>query len=118
MSGLTNTQLTIKRGDTTNYNLSFRDEDGNVIDITGWTIFFTVKADIDDVDDDAVIKKTITEHTNPANGETKIILTSDETNLAIQGYVFDIQTKNASNEIQTIIEGTLTVTKDVTQRTS
>jgi len=108
--------LEIKRGDTWARTLYFKDEDGSIIDITGWTIFMTAKESIDDDDDDAVIKKTITEHTNPTSGETKIILTPDETDLEIKSYVYDIQILKATLEVVTILEGSITVAKDVTQR--
>jgi len=109
--------LEVKRGDSKTYTLTFKDEDGNLIDITGYTVFFTVKEKIDDNDDHAKIKKTITSHTDPTNGETQIQLSSSDTNL-IGNYLFDIQIKNTTNEIITIMEGLITFTKDVTQRTS
>jgi len=112
------TLLEIKRGDSKDYTLIFKDEDGNYIDITGWTVFFTAKVGIDDTDNEAVIKKTITIHTNPTAGQTKIQLTSADTNLNPISYVFDIQIKKSTGEIQTIIEGLITIKKDVTQRTS
>ena len=40
--------LSIVRGDSKQYTLYFKDSDGVVIDITGWTVFFTVKEKIDD----------------------------------------------------------------------
>jgi hypothetical protein len=110
--------LEIKRGDSKSWTLYFRDEDGVNIDITGWTIFFTAKENVDDIDDNAKIKKTITSHTSPTLGETKIELTPDDTNLVIKSYVYDIQIKKSTGEIQTIIEGNVVVTKDITQRTS
>jgi hypothetical protein len=112
------TALEIKRGDTKTYTLTFKKDDGTLIDITGYTIFFTVKTKIDDVDNDAVIKKTITTHSNPTQGETKIELSSTDTNQEAKSYVFDIQIKTNLTEIITILEGMITITKDVTQRTS
>jgi hypothetical protein len=112
------TLLEIKRGDSKDYTLIFKDEDGNYIDITGWTVFFTAKIEIDDTDEQAVIKKTITVHTNPTAGQTKIQLTSSDTNLTQTSYVYDIQIKKSTGEIKTIVEGLINITKDVTQRTS
>ena len=109
--------LTIKRGDTTTYILYLEDEDGKNKDITGWTIFFTVKSNIDDADDDAVIKKTITTHTNPTNGETQIFITSTDS-ANVGNYVYDIQYKDTVGNIKTIMEGYFAITKDVTQRES
>jgi len=109
--------LSIKRGDTKRYTVYFRDEAGSLVDITGWTVFFTVKENITDTDPNAKISKTITDHSDPTNGESTIELTSVDTNLD-GNYLFDIQIKRASGDINTILEGMIVFTKDVTQRTS
>jgi hypothetical protein len=96
----------------------FEDENGNAIDITGWTIFLTVKAKADDPDSSAVISKTITVFSDPVAGIAEIELTPTDTNQAIGSYVYDIQVKTNVGEIYTIVEGILTITKDITQRTS
>ena len=111
------TNLFVKRGDTKTYTLYFEDENGARIDITGWIVFFTVKVHIDDSDDDAKIKKTITSHTDPTNGETQIPLTSTDT-ADVGNYVYDVQYRSTTGTIKTVIEGFLVIAKDVTQRTS
>ena len=110
--------LEIKRGDSKSYTLTFKDDDGALIDITDWTIFFTAKETVTDTDANAKISKDITSHTDPTNGETQIQLNSTDTNLTPGNYIYDIQIKKDTGEINTIVEGTLTITKDVTQRTS
>jgi len=110
--------LSIKRGDTWSKTLYFNDENDANIDITGWTIFLTVKAKADDPDSSAVISKTITTFSNPTAGIAEIELTPIDTNQAIGNYVYDIQVKTNVGEIYTIVEGILTIIKDITQRTS
>ena len=110
--------IQIKRGDTWSKTMYFENEDGARIDITGWTIFLTVKAKTDDLDAAAIISKTITVFSNPTAGEAEISLTPTDTNQAIASYVYDIQVKTNVGEIYTIVEGILTITKDITQRTS
>lgn len=110
--------LNIKRGDTKVYTITVTDDEGNLEDITGWTVFFTVKENIDDTDANAKISKTETTHSDPTNGESQITLTSTDTTLDPQSYVFDIQVKTDTSEIHTILEGILNISKDVTQRTS
>ena len=110
--------LEIKRGDSKSYTLTFKDDDGALIDITDWTIFFTAKETVTDTDANAKISKDITSHTDPTNGETQIQLSPADTALTPGNYVYDIQIKKNTGEINTIVEGTLTITKDVTQRTS
>jgi len=109
--------LSIKRGDSWSRTLYFQDGDGNPIDITGWTVFFTAKAKADDPDP-GVISRTITSFTNPTAGEAGIALTSDDTNKVIGSYLFDIQVKTNLGQITTCLEGVLTITQDITIRTS
>lgn len=118
MNGIANANMEVKKGDTKPLTLYFTNENKTAIAITGWTIFFTVKKEIDDIDDDAVIKKTITNHTDPENGKSELKLSSSDTNIDSGNYLYDIQIKNTLGEIRTILEGIFTVTKDITQRTS
>jgi len=116
--GIEDICLSIKRGDSWSKTMYFNDENGNNIDITGWTIFLTVKAKADDLDAAAVISKTITTFSDPTAGIAEISLTPTDTNQVIASYVYDIQVKTNVGEIYTIVEGILTITKDITQRTS
>ena len=72
--------LIIIKGTTPSYELEFT-EDEVAIDITGWTIYFTVKENITDSDANAKINKKITSHTDAENGKSLITLTKIETNL-------------------------------------
>jgi hypothetical protein len=110
--------LNIKRGDTWSRTIYFTDNDNVPIDITGWTIFFTVKNKVDDPDSSAIISKTITSFSNPTGGEAGISLSTTDTNQTIGSYLYDIQVKTNLNEIITVMEGILTITKDITIRTS
>ena len=71
--------LKAERGDTVGRKLIFKDDDKVAIDITGWTIYFTIKSLEDDADDDALISKTITIHVDPPGGETKVTVLAAET---------------------------------------
>lgn len=109
------------QGDDESLTVTFKDEDGAVIDITGYTVFFTMKKrpDDDSDDSDAPIKKTVTSHSDPTNGETIIYLTSAETAvLEARRYVYDLQLKDLSDKINSTKYGVLEVIKDVTNRTS
>lgn len=105
------------RGDDQVFTLIFK-EGGGVKDITGWTIFFTLKKNQDDSDDDAVIQKDITSHTDPTQGETEFSLANAETD-PLQGiYYYDVQYKDTSTpeNIKTVMIGTMSFEKDVTRR--
>lgn len=113
---LEQTNLTIKKNDSWSRTLYFEDEDGNDLDITGWTVFFTAKANINDADSAAKISKTITTFTSPTTGEVELELTTTDTNQVVGNYFFDIQIKTNLNEIITVLEGIITITQDITQR--
>jgi len=105
------------RGDDRTFALEFK-KDGVAWDITGWTVFFTLKKNISDSDDDAAIKKTITVHTDPTNGKTEFSITSSETDLLSGIYDYDIQYKDTGNKINTAMIGKMSFKEDVTRRTS
>jgi len=109
--------LEIKRGDTWSRVIYFEDEDKVRKNITGWTIFFTIKVKADDLDTaTTTIAKTVSP-SNPLEGEAEISLTSTDTK-DVGNYIFDIQVKTNLNEIITVLEGTITITQDITTRTS
>ena len=117
------TDLSIYRGDSKTWNLSFTDSDGQAINITGYTIFFTVKKKNsytdDTVDTDAVIQKNVTVHTDPEQGQTQLVLQPSDTSSVIPAvYVYDMQLKDDSGTILTFISGNFTITADVTRRTT
>ncbi len=111
--------LSVTQGDDVTYNLNFTDANGAVVDITGWTIFFTVKNSPEEsADTNALISKTITSHTSPTSGLTTIDLSSTDTNIPKDLYYFDIQVKTNTGKIYTVMKGRFEVTYDITRRTS
>lgn len=56
-------------------------KNGKYVDISDWTIYFTVKQNIKDSDASAKIKKDITSHLDGENGKSLIALTATETDL-------------------------------------
>lgn len=111
--------ITITRGDTIKRNLTFKDADGTAIDITGWTVSFTVrkkipvKAIVTDVD--AIIAKVITTHITPISGLSTFTLSKTDTNIDPGTYFYDIQVKNVAGEVSTITSGKFIVEYDITR---
>jgi len=103
------------RGDDQVLALEFK-LDGVPKDITGWTVFFTVKKNVGDLDTDAVIKKEITTHTDPTNGKTEIPVLDTETDPLDGVYFYDVQYKDTLGIIKTVMLGNMTFVKDVTRR--
>jgi hypothetical protein len=111
--------ISVIRGDDVTLNATFKDENGTAINITGYTVFFTVKNNYTSTtDDNALISKTVTSHSDPTNGQTTITLSNTDTNLDEGNYFYDFQTKDGSNKISSTSRGTFTVSLDVTRRTS
>ena len=113
---MTSTTLKVYRGDTKTYNLTFTDSASAAIDITGYTVFFTVKEKNTDTDANAKISKTVTSHSDATNGITTFSLTTTETDLEIKSYHYDIQLKDDSGNIITCVKSTFEVSQDITLR--
>jgi hypothetical protein len=111
--------LSVFRGDTMDSTLTFTDGT-NPINITGYTVFFTVRDSStlsSTTDTDAIIQKTITSHTSPSTGVTNLSLTATDTAVESKKYVYDIQFKDGSGKVRTAGLGNFTVYEDVTKRT-
>lgn len=90
-------------------------------DITGHTIFFTVRASttLDDSDDStALIQKTVSSHSNPTAGETQIALSNTDTRITPGTHYFDIQDKDGSGNVASTKKAFIEFVEDVTKRTS
>lgn len=107
--------LFIIRGDSASINFTIADTD-----LTGATVFFTVKPllafDSDDVA--AVISIEVTNHSDPTNGKTVIELSGSDTNVEPAIYYYDIQVLLASGDIISIPARKIRIWADVTRRTS
>lgn len=106
------------RGDSREYSLVFTDSAGTAIDISGWKVYFTLKKNALKNDDNAPLKKDVTDHEAPTEGKTKIVLAPSDTNTLQPGdYVFDIQVKKPNGDVITVVKGELKLEADVTRRT-
>ena len=111
--------MIIKRvkGDTFNLDIQILNDAGEVIDLTGATVFFTVKRNLQDTDSLALISKTITSHSNPTNGETSITFTSTDVDY-IGEFYYDVKIKDVSNKITSVFKDKFILVEHVTIRTS
>ena len=89
--------MEIKRGDTKEFEVEITDSTGQPVDITGKTVWLTIRLASDTPptslknDDNAVISKPQTKHTDPTRGLTIITLTSIDTDIDPGEYHFDCQ---------------------------
>jgi hypothetical protein len=115
---MTSNDINVYRGNDINLNITVTDSNGSPVDITGYTLWFTVKSDENDSDDEATIQKTVTSHTDPTNGLTTFELTNTDTDIPHGTYLYDMQMKDTSNKITTLTKGYFNVTQDITQKTA
>jgi hypothetical protein len=111
-------KLEIIRGDDEQFELTFTDIDGDPIDLTDGTVFFTVKENLDDSDDDAVITQEVTSFDAPETGVATLVLTDEQTDIEAGQYFYDIQFIDENSLISSASRGKLYVYQDVTLRTN
>lgn len=107
----------IRRDDVT-FDLTFTDVDGDPINLTGTTVFFTVKKKSSDPDDEAFIEEEITVFDDPTSGVAQLQLSAAQTDIAAGRYLFDIQLKTVDGKIASSSVGNFFVSQDITIRTS
>jgi len=104
--------LKLAQFETWTQKLLFR-ENGIVVDLTGWTIYFIVKSKMSDPDASAVITKTVTTHTDAENGETAVELTSSDTDLSTGSYYYQLEFLSDESSRKIVMEGRLTIEKNL-----
>jgi len=89
---------------------------GDVVDITGYTFYFTVKRDWNTPDAEAVIALNITDLTDPTNGKFNINVSSSLTEDLLKNYVYDIRSEDTGGKFITLERGEINFVKDATRR--
>lgn len=122
------TDISAVRGDTNEYSLVITapDEDGvsQPIDLEFCDLWFTVKYDWDDAEEDAIVQKTvgagITVTDPPEDGLAVVRLEPEDTEdlVGVQRLVYDVQLKESDDTITTVALGYFNVQRDVTRVTS
>jgi len=116
------TNYEVYRGDTFAEQLVFTETDANGVvtptDITGWTIFFTIKKNKSDTDANATIKVTLADSDlpSPELGIATVVVTAAQLDALIGMYYYDFQMKTVDGKVYTILEGTITFIADITRR--
>jgi hypothetical protein len=113
----TSADLCWTRGDSGRLDVTATQSDGTAYDLTGSTLFLTVKNSLTDTDSAAVIRKEVTTHDAPTSGESHFeILTADNATAGVRFY--DVQLKDSDDKIFTLFGGVWRVVADVTARTA
>lgn len=108
--------IRVKRNDTWTKTLDIVDCEDNLVDASGWTIYFTVRSTIPPTsktdDNDAIIFKEIA---GSSTGQHTLNLTKDDTDIDPKSYVFDIQIKMADDTIHSSETGVFVIQSDITR---
>jgi len=109
--------INIIRGDTDTITVTFIDDAGDAIDLTGATVWLTVRRSVPAttiVDDtDALISKVFT--TGDITGIATFDITKTDTTYDIAKYYYDVQYKDTSDKIITVGVANWNITYDVTR---
>lgn len=108
--------MLVYRGDDFSMALTFKDLNQDPIDISGWTISFTVKDKTYKSDVDAKISIDVTTHVDPVNGKTGIFVSHDLTDPLEGVYQYDLQFTTNESVIKTFARGQINFIDDVSRR--
>lgn len=98
--------------------LTLRNKRGKLMDLTGGTVFLTVKSDDTVADNDATLAKTITSHITPLKGRTNVALSATDTDKTPGEYIYDCKLITSTGAKHNTPRGVFTFTKEVTTRTA
>jgi hypothetical protein len=112
-------RLTLTRGDSQTYTLTFRQADGTLYCMKNWVVFFTLKTNPTLPDSKASLQKIITVFPDTVSGTSGLatisITPEDTTNLDPGEYDFDIAVRTAANETFTVMKGKFNLEYDITR---
>ena len=112
-------RLSLTRGDSQTYTLTFKDSAGAPYCIKNWVVFFTIKTNYDLSDSQASLQKIITTFADTTAGTSGVavipFLPEDTANLDPGEYDFDIAVKTNTNEVYTVMKGKIDIEYDVTR---
>ena len=110
--------LDFQKGDDHIYNITIEsviDGVSTPVDLTGYTVYFTVKINHTDPDIEAIIKKEQATHIDPTNGKTTIVIAaSDTANLTLRKYFYDMEWVDDSDKTRTFLKGVWALKYEVT----
>jgi len=105
--------IRIKRDNDRALNITVTKDDV-VQDITGWTVYFAVKRRVNDTDENAIIFKEVTVHTDAVNGETAISIdAADTADKKVGSYYFDIKIVDDQGKKQSSETGVFDIVQEI-----
>jgi hypothetical protein len=112
-------KLSLTRGDSQSYTITFKKADGTPYCIKNWVVFFTLKTNYSLADAQATLQKIVTTFADTTAGTSGVAVISltpeDTTSLDPREYDFDIAVRTSTNETYTVLKGKFDLTYDVTR---
>lgn len=109
-----NRNYTERRGDTKSFDFEFTNDDGDPVDLSGWTIVFALKENRNDPDSEAVIKKSESDHGGaPDQGTTSIVLSSDDMDIDAGKYHYAFRLWTDDDQVHEFQTGIFTIKEPV-----
>ena len=106
------------RGDTRTYKFTFTDAADTAVDITGWVLWMTLKAERDDIDANAAmqVSATMPVDADSTAGIGYLVLSSTDTDVSPDTYYYDIQRviTGTPPRVSTLKSGKIKVMQDIT----
>lgn len=111
--------MVIKRvkGDTYPLDVTIEYASGLAVNLTGATVFLTVKRNIQDTDTQALISKSVTSHISPTTGQTSFTLLAADVDYVGEFY-YDVKVKFSTGDIASVFADKFILANHVTIRTS
>lgn len=107
----TKANIIIDQGTTFSTVINLADENGDPIDLTGYTGDSEMRKHYSSSN-----SQSFTVSLGGANGTVTLSLTSTQTaNLVAGRYVYDVELRSGANVVSRIVEGVITVTPEVTR---
>jgi hypothetical protein len=110
--------LQVTRRDDKVFTFYFYDDTGAALNLTGCALYTTIKQNPDDVDASAKYSGTLTISTPATAGIAVWTISKTDLQYLSGVYYWDVQLKDGSGNITTVINDFIEVKKDVTIRTT
>ena len=90
---MSNLDLILIKKDSKTYTFTITDSDGVAVDISGWSVYFTVKESLEDTDVNAIISKNVVFPSDATSvaGIGYLPLTSVETDVVLGNFYYDMK---------------------------
>jgi hypothetical protein len=107
----TKANIVVDQGTTFSTNISLTDENGDALDLTGYTARSQMRKHYTSSN-----SQSFTVSLNSSEGTVILTLTANQTSSLVPGrYVYDVEVVSAANVVSRIVEGIVTVTPEVTR---